>query len=360
MLVTETVSSGIIAACRVLNNRQLGALALRIGSAVGIRKDERVANIAEQIKLLHSLSKIREQKGMLSVTSIDIGIANFAYCRMEWSKGSTAPTLIELDKVSLQRQFAHILAADKSLSAPVTADMGFELTESLSNISQLPDIFTIERQRARSMSSKTVLEPVLRANILEQVLFSGLVNKQRWSPGMRDRYKVLSSDPQRMTKYWCERKDTFPVHIQETPQYLKLMIKRATSTTANTNKLTKMIKMFLAKDVLRTAVHDEHHSLVSLSPKSRLIFQKIPNITTMDYSLYDTLGMDPSQSGARKDDDLADSFLHALAWMQWLQSLDQLTPLLPKDPANITAVEKERFIQHIKSFMPSLETKAHR
>ncbi|QLL34180.1 hypothetical protein HG536_0G00370 [Torulaspora globosa] len=319
--------------CRKANARTLKRLALFIGAAQGTNKSTSRENILFQAAFLEELRKRKEQNNVVSVLAIDAGIANFAFARFSWASDQKLPLLLDWNKIQLKEKFMPENRYTMTLNPRDTSDVIYNLTEYLTTELPVPDAFTIERQRARSMSSKTILEPILKVNILEQVLFSNLENKIRFNQGLpKLNYMVASSDPQRMTSYWCSLTPTRKALSQNFPEDSE-----ESKLKMNSNRLSKSIKINLVKRLLEGAVGLTDEKLITLTPdwSQRLKSHILGN---RKFKLWDCAGLGP-KAGARKDDDLADAFLHGLAWMEWLRAYEEVR--------NIVLKEKGKYDQNV-------------
>lgn len=333
--------------CRKANGQTLKRLALALGAAQGTNKSTIRENILSQAAPLEELRKRKEQNNAVSILAIDAGIANFAFARFSWAKNQHLPQLLDWNKIQLKDKF---LPHRKymSLSPSDTSEVVYGLTEYLTTELPVPDAFAIERQRARSMSSRTVLEPILRVNILEQVLYSNLKNKIKFNEGSKLNYMVASSDPQRMTSYWCSLTPTRKVLGKNFPdgsEEAKLKIK--------SNRLSKSIKINLVKRILEGALGLSQEKIVGLTPDWR---QRLKGVISDNckFKLWDCAGLGPD-AGTKKDDDLADSFLHGLAWMEWLRAYEELYSILMKEEGKFDQDVLKEFNSYCKTKKLELE-----
>lgn len=310
--------------CKKANTRTLKKLALSLGAAVGVNKTIIRTNILTQAVALEELKRRRQKNGSISIVAIDAGISNFAYSKFRWSIDEKLPTLLEWDKFQLEEKFLPPHRKRMSLHPDDTSQVIYDLTEYLTSQKTMPDIFTIERQRARSLSSKSILEPILRVNILEQILFSNLRNKPKYNSGLKLDYLVSSSDPQRMTSYWCAltpTKQTLRTEFPKGSEELKLKI--------SSNRLSKSIKIALVKRILEGALKIGDRRMVKLTPDwEQRLKGHIPD--NSKFKLWDCVGVSP-EFGVKKEDDLADSFLHGLAWMEWLRTYEEICDITLRD-----------------------------
>lgn len=311
--------------CKKTNGRVLKRLGTCIGANLGQNKTSARQGILNQAKKLEVLRAQRLNNGSTSLTAIDAGVSNFAYSTFKWHKGDELPTLEDWNKMDLNQKFLPPLRTKITMDPSDTFYVGHKLTEMFTAELPIPDMFIIERQRNRSQSSTTVLEAVLMSNIIEQVFFSSLKNKQIYDSKAKLNYAVNSSNPQRMVQYWCALRS------------LKTLVKRSDSLddgaepsnaqgTQHTSRVSKVIRINLVKKILKSSLGlgDYHRCLLNSTWRAN-----IANQVEMKkkFKLIDCIDVRP-EVGAKKDDDLADSFLHGLAWMQWLRTYEQITEII--------------------------------
>ncbi|AQZ11121.1 MRS1 (YIR021W) and CCE1 (YKL011C) [Zygosaccharomyces parabailii] len=310
--------------CRKANGRTLKTLGVCIGANLGHNKTEARERIVHQAKYLEILSSCKSNNGVTTLTAIDTGVSNFAYSTFKWYKKDELPTLVDWNKIDLRQKFLPSGDGKMSIDPRDTFLVGHKLTEMFTAILPIPDMFTIERQRIRSQSSKTVLETVFMSNIMEQILYSNLKNKQIYYE-TNLKYVVNSSSPQRMVQYWCALRSLKSL-LQE--------YKDSNSTSGGAppiesgnqcNKTTKVIRINLVRKLLRGSLGLDDYKKCLLTPdwKTKIARQVQAK---KKFKLFDCIETGPA-TGTRKDDDLADSFLHGLAWMQWLKTYEEITEI---------------------------------
>ncbi|SCU88683.1 LAME_0E00782g1_1 [Lachancea meyersii CBS 8951] len=316
--VIRSVLDGVDYFCRKTDNKTLKKLALSIGSQAGTTKTALRSNIVAQCELLKKLSDTKKSMGKLDITAIDMGLENFAYSRLSWHADQKIPELREWNKMRISSPNADSDDIKTPFTPKMFTQVGQTLTDTLT--AKSPDLFVVERQRTRTLGSAAVPDPILKVNALEHVLFMSLNAKKFYVKNLH--YLVESSDPRRMTDFWCQaipiRKLLESAYGLDSPKaHLK-----ATSST-----LTKMLKIALVKSMLLRQAQEKF----TLSP---LLSSQFTNYTPRKkYDLFEALQLGDS-AGTSKEDDLADSLLHGLAWVEWLRNFDELAAVISGEEAD--------------------------
>ncbi|CCF57384.1 hypothetical protein KAFR_0C03930 [Kazachstania africana CBS 2517] len=243
--------------CNNLNSNALKLLSNLIGSPTGTTKLVKATNIISQLNLL---SRLQNNGNRSTIISIDNGISNFAYATFHIG-----------EKIKLNQWNKLQLPSDNtgSLSPEETHNIVEFISKKVINTNDHIDLITLERQRTRTVSSKFISNQIIKVNILEHVLFNHLTS---------DYYQVQSSDPSRMTKFWCGDLNN--------------------SINSKTARI-KVAKKFILSNLV------SHDFQIDQSKKK----------------IYDWLQLsEQNGNGPRKDDDLADCFLHGLSWSTWFQT----------------------------------------
>ncbi|EJS42909.1 cce1p [Saccharomyces arboricola H-6] len=303
--------------CQSAKSGQLKSISFLIGAANGTTKELKRTYIQKQCEFLEQLRQQKMRHGKISILSMDAGVSNFAFSKMQLSNNNPLPKVLDWQKLNLEEKFFQNLKK-MNLNPNETSQLVFDLTEYLFKSEPIPDMFTIERQRARTMSSRYILEPILKVNILEQILFSNLENKVRYTNKTQNasklRYVVRSSDPHRMTSYWCIPKE-------ET---------LTGSKKSKSNKYSKDLRIKLVKKIVSSSVfNSEPKNPTKLVEFSDIWGDRIRNALNekKSFKLYDILEIQDN-FGVKKDDDLADSFLHSLSWIEWVKNYETIAELL--------------------------------
>lgn len=320
--------------CSNLKVCHLKQLACIIGSKQATTRTTRITNILKQAAILENVRKKWVKNNNISILAIDTGISNFSYAlfKMPYGDGinlssnsSTEPILVDWNKFQLERKFGLEEDWTMSLAPEDTYMIASKVTEFLMNMPSFPaNLYAIERQRTRTMSSSKILEPVLKSNIIEHILFSNL---RQLNANKEASYSVLSSDPQRMVQFWC-----------------------GSTRKRQTAKESKIVRINLVKDIISKSLGVNNGTTIRIGIPTIQVSGKLKdllcaNIKDFDkFSLYKSLGFTSQINGVNKDDDLADSFLHSLAWLQWLYNYRHIHELLLCDKA----VETSKLVEIIQ------------
>ena len=288
----------------------LGAPALRnlaflIGASAGGNKAARVHNIARQAALLDKL-----QGPSVTFTSIDTGVVNLAVASVTCNTSDATPTLTYWDKTNLEQRYrgGEQLALTPSDTAPLASVLARDLqcTPELRNTS----LFTIEKQRTRTVGSSAVSDPILKLNVMEHLIFAQLAQLAHRN--------IVSSDPGRMTKYWVPRE-------REVQTGLK----------------SKRLRVDLVRQLVLGGPSPLLKLQGGIATKVRT-YNETPRRGRIP-SLFDALQLVEPLNGVRKDDDLTDSLLHALAWAQWYMTYTDMKRCMALDTAQLADFIEARY-----------------
>jgi cruciform cutting endonuclease 1 len=182
----------------------------------------------------------------------------------------------------------------------------------LSSPTSWPDVILIERQRFRSGSSASILEWTIRVNMLENMLHAILHTLA--PPGT---VVVASVNPKAVLAYW--------------------MLRTGAARTAKGYKETKAFKTQLAAAILDSQGPKTQttQGLKASSESKMLLFDNLSGLKLetaphgFDLLDYDSRGVAQVLGAAKvKDDDLADSFLQGLAWLEWMHGRQRLAAVV--------------------------------
>ncbi|CEP62184.1 cruciform cutting endonuclease LALA0_S04e09736g [Lachancea lanzarotensis] len=330
--VLNTVLDGVDHFCRKSDNKTLKKLAVSIGSQLGTTKSSMRYNILHQCELLQQLAEVRKTRGKLEITAIDIGLENFAYSRLSWNGVGKLPELKEWNKIRLTGLEKEPETVKTLFTPKFLTEIGQNLTNILTQAA--PDFFVIERQRTRTLGSAAVPDPILKANALEHVLFMGLKSKNFYVNGLE--YLVESSDPRRMTDYWCQ---LIPIHSLAKPN--NGLETTSTAPKLKSSTFSKILKIALVRSMLQQQGSDK------FTISSRLWERFAEYKPRKKYDLFEALQLGET-AGAPKQDDLADCLLHGLAWLEWLRNYEELASLVITSERGPTGLEAFNEFNNLK------------
>ncbi|CCK71444.1 cruciform cutting endonuclease KNAG_0H00280 [Huiozyma naganishii CBS 8797] len=279
-----------------LKSHTLNELCVALGAGIGTTKTKRTENILKQCRILHSFKTQYDSKGNLKISSIDSGVANFAISSVVVNPRGTE--VVHWGKISLERAF--LQGCPLGLSPQETYQLVTQLTDHIAWVTAGTSLYTVERQRTRTGSSRFVTDPVIKVNVLEHLLYFSLKTRG---------YHVESSDPVKIGKLWV------PQEIFSGARSKKYRILRALNLVQNCNSAGNNVQFNERMRKTFTQYNREHAGKRS--------------------SLFDALALDQDGvAGTKKDDDLADSLLHALSWDQWFRTYVELyTRMHEGDPS---------------------------
>ena len=274
---------------------QLRSLAKELGAPTSGNKALLTENILATCSFhlrLHQLI-LDKQKHHLTITSLDPGVSNLSYATIRVPISAAHPTLTKWTKIKLD---ISTTTTTTQLPEPAkTTSVTEQFCDSLLHdpATASTDLFVIERQRLRTHGSVWVPNPILRVNILEHLIFAKLQDRSR--DGINTvKYYCVSSDPAKMVKYWVS---TEPI-----------------GTEKSKNKSKSKSKSLRKSIVQRLLFGDD--------PEVKLAsdLKPVHLSSSSSFSIYDMLQLSEQANGKRKDDDLCDSFLHALTWARWFKA----------------------------------------
>ncbi|KAG7842628.1 hypothetical protein KL941_005004 [Ogataea angusta] len=166
----------------------------------------------------------------------------------------------------------------------------------------VPDVVVVERQRFRTMGNKNVFEHILKSNILESILVATILAKGSCH--------VESQSPQKMASYWTSGKD---------------------SKTERMAKVARWMDVLLAEQGARE-VPFALGACYAPGPPPKLPAARSPSRHLYDQMVYlnsinSVYKIDAAES-RKKGDDVADSLLHGLCYLDFERSKARLRRLL--------------------------------
>ncbi|KAH8685561.1 mitochondrial resolvase Ydc2 [Tricladium varicosporioides] len=251
----------------------------------------------------------------IRILSIDVGIRNLAYCVLDVSPGkkkgskTELPTVIEWHRLSVstppQTSKGTITnSKEKEDFSPLTLSQKCYTLLRSRLLPHNPTYILIERQRFRSMGSKHILEWTIRVNMFESMLYATLCTLKAegvWNGN------IEAIAPGKVGPFWiAEDEDR---GVEEFDGASKKV--RVTKNTKAKNKGAKI-------DLVRKWLNSEE--------MMRLGNEGVESVgkAYMDRWSRSPGAMKGSKRGEQKDggkmgklDDLADSLLQGMAWIQW-------------------------------------------
>lgn len=282
---------------KAYNAAQLRHVAKLVGanSSAGTKTDlaNSILSVVRQVKENEDDKPAKSQR----ILSIDMGVANLAYCTFERSRHQVAslPIVREWNRVSLVHNAGSNSKPATQFSAPNLAQTAVELVNDLvlskSKESQ-PFHVLIERQRWRTMGGPRVLEWTIRVNTLEAMLWAILTSVQKQGPW---RGQVHAIDPGRVSGWWLEN-----------------------SAKDGRKASKKYMALKLAKvDLIRTWLKNNLH-VVGDSPDCEKILQAL-NLSAADQRKGSRAEKIENEHTGKLDD-LADCMLQGVTFLKWLKN----------------------------------------
>lgn len=289
---------------------QLKSLAFQCGiSTSGTKAALTNRLISEVVPLLPNRSK---NSSPTRILSIDMGIRNLAYCILQVSSEEESTHQLSNPSVEAWRRIAVSSAPvqpQEYMGNPVPKEAFDPQTLSIAAYTLLqktllphnPTHVLIERQRFRSMGSPHILEWTVRVNMFESMLYAvlqTLKSEKIWGG------EVVPVLPGKVGPFWTEQ--------VESPESSK-----KARNTKNAKLLNKGLKIDLVKGWLET-----NHMVRLGTPEAESTAQaymdkwrRLPGRAKGKTSLIPHKNAQGEELG--KLDDLADSLLQGMAWLEW-------------------------------------------
>ncbi|MDI1487216.1 MAG: hypothetical protein OHK93_006485 [Ramalina farinacea] len=246
-----------------------------------------------------TLSKGRfKGKARANVLSIDMGIRNFCYSRFLVPESThIPPQLVQWERKDIGESPKTIdsAAVKESFEPHVYAALAYDVLDRIFQEGH-PSHVLIERQRFRSMGAAAVQEWTLRVNMFEAMLYAVLETLKRQGRWDGDVYGV---SPARVAQFWVGGEEVVTKASRKKQKKDDEPGEKTVKTSKS--KQTKALKMQLVGKWLRDS------SKFSVNGQAQESAVKYQNVQT---------GKE-KQSTFGKLDDLADSVLQGLAWLEW-------------------------------------------
>lgn len=307
--------------------------------------------------LVKTISKVKKKSGTFNVFSIDVGLKNFSFCKMQIkTKTLHDDSLIKADltihkpivyqwyKMNLNQftnneSFEFTPENYSYMINKLIFELIFPKSENTTKV-ETPDIILIERQRFRTMGSHNIFEHILKSNILENMLYSSL-NSLRLINYNNLKFQVISVNPQVMSSYWVnyyennknnyklipENKifdkkkneiDSKQLRIQLVYNWLDNIL----SNNSNKTKKSKFTPFNISNDLL-TDKNNQFNDILKLKTnESKKVYELVNLMNELNLNNDLKIKLNKNQSDLLKSieinpkgDDLSDSLLHGLNWL---------------------------------------------
>lgn len=257
----------------------------------------------------------------MRILSIDMGIRNLAYCVLDVPADSSLPNLVAWQRIAVSS--APVPNNDKSELAskvekesfepPVLSAAAFKLLRK-TLLPHNPTHILIERQRFRSMGSPNILEWTVRVNMLESMIYAILLTLREegaWNG------TVVPIAPGKVGPFWLEGEVTTAA-LQEAE----------TGGSSPTVAKTKTRNAKLAKALNKGAKVDLVRNWLAIGNRVRVDSPGVETLVKAYLDKWDkkpggVKGKRPAKDAVAtiekmgKLDDLADSLLQGMAFIQW-------------------------------------------
>lgn len=257
------------------------------------------------------------------ILSIDMGIRNLAYCIIDLPADSIPNNTSAFPNVTAWRRIAvsstPILSESphskpKEAFDPQTLATAAYMLLRHTFLPHNPTHILIERQRFRSMGSPQILEWTVRVNMFESLLYGVLETlkaEKIWN-GI-----VVPIAPGKVGPFWIESEKKSDAHMQRKPA-ASLLRGRAKVRTAKTAKLLNkgakidIVKTWLEAKQMLTLGNPMAESTARAYLEK---WHRLPGRMKNQDAAEEYTSGEVEHMG--KLDDLADSLLQGMAWIQW-------------------------------------------
>lgn len=295
----------------------LKALAFRCGLLSSGTKPILIARLHDEITSVPPISATRSR-----VLSIDMGIRNLAYCILDVPpktelKGSAKasvteriPTIHEWRRLAVSSAPIHDLTSSlplvKEAFDPATLSKAAYTLLRERLLPEDPTHILIERQRFRSMGSKHILEWTIRVNMFESILYAVLCTLKSegvWSG------QVVSVTPGKVGPFWLGEEDDPLLKDEGAGNGHRKERKSKSAKVKNKGMKIDLVRRWLeAGDVVGLGNED-------VEGMARQYMEKWDRAPGGRKAIL--IEKEKGQEQMGKLDDLADSLLQGMAWIQW-------------------------------------------
>ncbi|KFX86839.1 hypothetical protein V490_08800 [Pseudogymnoascus sp. VKM F-3557] len=308
-----------------LKGAALKQLAFKCGVSTSGVKATLCQRLQDEIPLLPGsklAGKSGEKRQPMRILSIDMGIRNLAYCVLDVPTDSSLPKLVAWKRIAVSS--APVPNNDKSELAakvekesfepPVLSAAAFKLLRK-TLLPHNPTHILIERQRFRSMGSPKILEWTVRVNMLESMIYAILLTLREegaWNG------TVVPIAPGKVGPFWLEGEEATAA-LEEAD----------TGETSPASKIkTKTRNAKLAKALNKGAKIDLARNWLAVGDRVGVDSADVEALVKAYLDKWDkkpggVKGKRPPKDAVAtiekmgKLDDLADSLLQGMAFIQW-------------------------------------------
>ncbi|KAH8821199.1 mitochondrial putative cruciform cutting endonuclease 1 [Xylogone sp. PMI_703] len=299
---------------------QLKTLAFQCGISNSGTKPILRQRLVEEITASRSLNHGSER---FRILSIDMGIRNLAYCILDVpfgrpsssrnSKLSSRSSIQAWQRLSVST--TPTMNVDSSIAPPKESFSPASLSEAAYTLLRTklllanPTHVLIERQRHRSSSSPHILEWTIRVNMFESILYAILHTLKAegiWSG------QVLPIAPGKVGPFWVGE-DEKAISDGIMPEVVGKMRKAKTAKAINKGLKIDLVRKWLETgDMVTLGSKDVKNTADAYLEK----WNRLPGQRKPKKDVSDTAIEQPTEEMGKLDD-LADSLLQAMAWLEW-------------------------------------------
>lgn len=337
-----------------LNANMLNSLAINLGLLTSVNKQLRIDAMTHSLDPFIKVANIRRNEP-LRVVSVDVGLKNFAYCKMSYDKN--VATLHNWDVSDLNVRYGKLDPIYKRYVHKVPSSQEYHLKEvvdliisdtvdsklylsrlAVSVVDEIllsqdfvPHVITIESQRIQNKYNKSALPPVLASYMLEHMIYAVL--NARLNPN-KEETVIFPIRPNKLVNFWLSR----------------FVTKKAKMTPARSKEMRALL--------IYSWIEDEQFSPYDISS---LRLRMPENFSTLKqrHKLKAFLDVMDSKIIPTKEDDLVDSFLYNVGFakqFEHIQEFLECEPSSDKYREMILRWNQEQILYLRGSVEPSLLT----
>lgn len=275
------------------------------------------------------------------VLSIDMGIKNFSYALIDVHDLSKPPCLQQWRRLDVTTDFCSqnedidFAEKEKSFDPLKYARISYLLFAKYILPTYRPDIILIERQRHRTGGRSTVIEWTFRVNMFESVVW-GVLNTYISENGFNVYMKSIS--PRTTKSYWIPS----PLHLGVEEPNEKISYAKSKSMCV------QIVKDWVSKDPVSETPVVTFSKNVS-QQVARFHGKKKKVCTTRKVengeAVLETGVATPNASV--KLDDLTDSLLQGIAWVQWQRNQNLVVDAI-NDGKDLQALTDQMMDSHLR------------